>query len=155
MQLSRVYRKLEQASFRVTPQRDQVIRTFANHVNEQLSAEDVARLLREEAPASVGLATIYRTIEILLQLQVLRRVTAVDGRSRFELDAEEVRRQHHLVCVRCGQVEELGENLLDGVERHILEGTGFRVMDHELKLYGVCRLCQNERERTLAEGVAP
>lgn len=141
VQLARVYRKLEQGSFRITPQRDLVVRTFANHPGEHLSAEDVQRLIQTEARVAVGLATVYRTIELLHQLGILQRINFGDGRSRYELNQEEVHRHHHMVCIRCGQVEEFTEDLLDDLEGRILAEKGFQVVDHELKFYGICRLC--------------
>jgi Fur family ferric uptake transcriptional regulator len=144
MQLARAYRKLEQASFRLTPQRERVLETFASHPGESLSAEDVERLVRIESPLRVGLATIYRTLEILVQLEVLERVTAGDGRARYRVNHDAVHAHHELVCIRCGQVEPLGANLLDGVEERLLAERGFRVVDHEIKFYGICAICRPE-----------
>jgi Fur family ferric uptake transcriptional regulator len=142
MQLARVYRKLEQAAFRVTPQRDRVIETFYRHAGEALSAEDIERLVRTESPLRVGLATIYRTIEILVDLGVVSRVNTGDGRARYQINEDAVHQRHHLVCIRCGQVEEFSAHLLDGVEARILADRGFHVMDHELKFYGLCAICR-------------
>lgn len=141
MQLARVYRKLEEGSFRITPQRDLVVRIFSSHPREHLSAEDIERLIKNESHVRIGLATIYRTIELLYQLDILQRINFGDGRYRYELNQEEVHRHHHMVCIRCGQVEEFAEDLLDDLEGRVREDKGFLVVDHELKFYGICHLC--------------
>lgn len=141
MQLQRVYRKLEQESFRVTPQRDRVVQTFAHHADEALSAEDVQRLVRTELPEPVGLATIYRTIEILLQLALIGRVPSTDGRARYQMSRDALNGPHHLVCVRCGQVDDFMGDVLGDVDGRILARHGFRVEEHDLKFFGTCMAC--------------
>ncbi|MDA8195541.1 MAG: transcriptional repressor [Thermaerobacter sp.] len=143
-QLSSVYRKLEEGAKRLTPQRELIIKIFASHPGEHLSAEEVHRLVREEFN-DVGLATVYRTLELLTGLDVLQRIHFNDGRSRYEFNQEEVHRHHHLVCTRCGKVEEFSEDLLDALEDRVLKKRGFRVVDHELKFFGICQICARKR----------
>lgn len=141
MQIAEVLQKLEQGARRLTPQREIIIRLFAEHPGRHLSAEEVHALVKEEA-SEIGLATVYRTLELLTELGILQRINFGDGRARYELNQEEPHRHHHLVCMRCGRVEEYGEDLLDSLEGRILEERGFKVLDHELKFYGLCRACQ-------------
>lgn len=143
-QLSAVYRKLEEGSKRLTPQRELIIKIFASHPGEHLSAEEVHRLVREEF-SDIGLATVYRTLELLTGLKILQRIHFNDGRSRYEFNQEEVHRHHHMVCMRCGKVEEFAEDLLDKLEERIFQERGFRVVDHELKFFGVCYACARRR----------
>lgn len=146
MQLSHVYRKLEEGGKRLTPQREYIIRIFGDHPGEHLSAEEVHELIHKEFQ-HIGVATVYRTLEILTELEILRRISFGDGRSRYEFNQEEVHRHHHMVCLRCGKVEEFSEDLLDSLECRVLEQRGFKVMDHELKFYGICQQCQAKTRR--------
>ncbi len=141
MQLQRVYRKLEQESFRVTPQRDRVVQAFARHPDEALSAEDVERLVRQEQAEPVGLATIYRTIDILVHLSLIGKIPSADGRARYRLSRDALAGPHHLVCVRCGQVEEVLTETVREISGRILSRQGFLVQDADLKFYGVCPGC--------------
>lgn len=143
-QLSSVYRKLEEGSKRLTPQRELIIKIFLGHPGEHLSAEEVHRLVKE-AFSDIGLATVYRTLELLTNLEILQRIHFNDGRSRYELNMEEVHRHHHMVCLRCGRVEEFAEDLLERLEEKIFAQRGFRVMDHELKFFGVCKTCARKK----------
>ncbi|MCY0881013.1 MAG: Fur family transcriptional regulator [Firmicutes bacterium] len=141
IQLSSVYRKLEQGAKRLTPQRELIIRIFSQHPGEHLSAEEVHHLVRKECQ-DIGMATVYRTIELLTHLHILQRIRFNDGRSRYEFAQEDMpHRHHHLVCVRCGEVSEFTEDLLDDLETRILQERGFQVLDHELKFYGICAAC--------------
>lgn len=141
-QLSSVYRKLEESSKRLTPQRELVIKLFLDRPDQHLSAEEVHQLVRDEF-RDIGMATVYRTLEMLTQLEVLQRVRFKDGKAHYEinLEATTMHRHHHLVCVRCGRVEEFQEDLLDQLETRLFQERGFRVADHELKFYGTCEPC--------------
>lgn len=145
--LSSVYRKLEEGAKRLTPQRELVIRIFAEHPGEHLSAEEVHQLVKKDFQ-DIGLATVYRSLELLTDLEILNRISFDDGRARYEFNQEETHRHHHLVCIRCGKVDEYGEDLLDPLEGRILKERGFHVLDHELKFYGLCRSCAAKREKT-------
>lgn len=143
-QLSSVFRKLEEGSKRLTPQRELVIRIFAEHPGEHLSAEEIHRLVKKEF-ADMGLATVYRALELLTDLDILQRISFNDGKARYEFNQEELHRHHHLVCLRCGKVDEFNEDLLDSLEDRILKKRGFKVMDHELKLFGICESCNKNK----------
>lgn len=145
-QLSSVFRKLEEGSKRLTPQRELIIKIFAGHPGEHLSAEEVHRLVKQEF-SDIGLATVYRTLELLTSLHILQRIHFNDGRSRYEFNQEEVHRHHHMVCMRCGKVEEFGEDLLDDLEERVFRERGFRVMDHELKFFGICQNCGRRKRQ--------
>lgn len=142
--LSSVYRKLEEGSKRLTPQRELIITIFAEHPGEHLSAEEVHRLVKRKFQ-DIGLATVYRTLELLTNLDILQRIHFNDGRSRYEFNQEEIHRHHHMVCMRCRKVEEYTDDLLDDLEEKIYRDCGFKVVDHELKFFGVCRHCRAKR----------
>ncbi|HBQ93855.1 MAG: transcriptional repressor [Firmicutes bacterium] len=145
--LSSIYRKLEEGAKRLTPQRELVIRIFAEHPGEHLSAEEVHQLVKSHFQ-DIGLATVYRSLELLTDLEILTRISFDDGRARYEFNQEETHRHHHLVCVHCGHVDEYAEDLLDPLEDRILYERGFQVLDHELKFYGLCRNCAGKLGKT-------
>ncbi len=74
---------------------------------------------KEESP-EIGLATIYRTVQVLLELHVIEKVTFDDGFARYELNGEETgsgHRHHHAICTQCGKVYSLETDLLDTLEK--------------------------------------
>ncbi len=145
-QMSSVYRRLEEGAKRLTPQRELIIKLFLDRPGQHLSAEEVHQLVRQEF-RDVGMATVYRTVELLTKLDILRQIRFNDGRARYEinLEAANMHRHHHMVCVRCNRVEEFQEDLLDQLEDRLLRERGFRVADHELKFYGTCRQCDRKQ----------
>ncbi len=141
---------LKEKGLKVTNQRLLVLQVLAEHGDEHMTAEDIFELVKEDCP-EIGLATIYRTVQLLLDMQLVDRIMLDDGCVRYEigdfLDEQEGRRHHHhhLICMECGNVSAFRDDLLDDLEAYIEKKTGFQVTDHELKFYGVCRKCRKEK----------
>ncbi|HHY94452.1 MAG TPA: transcriptional repressor, partial [Firmicutes bacterium] len=76
--------KLAEKDYRFTPQRQAVLEALLEHAGEHLSAEDVYALVKREHP-DIGLATVYRTLDLLSGLDMVQKIDLGDGRSRFEL----------------------------------------------------------------------
>ena len=105
-------------------------------------------LVKEKAP-EIGLATVYRTLELLSELKIVDKVNFGDGVSRYDLRKEGAKHfHHHLVCIECGSVEEIEDDLLEDVEKIIQKDWGFQVKDHRLTFHGVCRQCQHALVKT-------
>lgn len=138
--MQQVFAALHDKDYKLTPQRRIVIKCLVENASAHLSAEDVYGLVRVEHP-EIGLATVYRTLDLLAALGILQKVNFGDGRSRFEF-CEEVHHHHHMVCVRCGGVTEFAEDFLEPLERALWQQNGFKVLDHEVKFFGVCRQCR-------------
>ena len=142
---------LKEKGLKVTNQRLLVLQVLAEHGDEHMTAEDIFELVKEDYP-EIGLATIYRTVQLLLDMQLVDRIMLDDGCVRYEigdfLDEQEGHRHHHhhLICTECGNVSAFRDDLLEDLEAYIEKETGFQVTDHELKFYGVCRKCREEKE---------
>lgn len=136
-----VMRRLNASDYKITPQRQIITRIFLEHAEHHLSAEDVYQLVREKYP-DIGLATVYRTLDLLAELNIVQRMNFGDGRHRYELSEGISHHHHHLICNQCGQVYEFGEDLLDALEETIARQSGFRILDHEVKFFGICAQCQ-------------
>lgn len=143
-------RKLSEKEYRLTPQRQAVLEALLAHSGEHLSAEDVYALVKRTHP-DIGLATVYRTLDLLASLDVLQKIDLGDGRARYELGDEE-HYHHHLICVRCGKVAEFDIDLLESLEALVFKRTGFEVLDHQVKLFGLCRECRAKDPHTLLDG---
>lgn len=142
-------RRIAEADYRLTPQRALILRLLFEHDGEHLSAEDLYALV-ERANPEVGLATVYRTLELLAELRVVQAVDFGDGRARYELAGGERHAHHHLLCLSCGRVEEVGEDLLERLEQAIEAEHGFAIFDHQVKFTGLCRECRR-KQRPAAE----
>ena len=142
---------LREKGLKVTSQRLMVLNILSAHGDEHLTVEEIYDLAKEESP-EIGLATIYRTVQVLLELHVIEKVTFDDGFARYELNGEEtgsVHRHHHAICTQCGKVYSLETDLLDTLEKQVFESLGFEVTDHEVKLYGLCSACRRKAQNAM------
>ncbi|WP_059103561.1 ferric iron uptake transcriptional regulator [Shouchella shacheensis] len=140
--LERIKKQLHAQSYKLTPQREATVMVLLEHEEDHLSAEDVYLLVKEKAP-EIGLATVYRTLELLTELKVVDKINFGDGVSRFDLRREGAQHfHHHLVCIECGAVDEIQEDLLGDVEAVVERDFLFKIKDHRLTFHGVCHRCQ-------------
>ena len=136
--------KLSERGYKMTPQRKEILQIFVDHP-EHLSAEEVYGFLREKE-SEIGLATVYRALDLLSNLGILVQVDFGDGCARYELNTADpnVHHHHHLICVKCKKVIEFEEDLLDELEATISEKSGFQILNHEVKFLGYCKDCQSD-----------
>ncbi len=87
----------------------------------------------------INLSSVYRTVNLLHALRVVRRVLLGDGPQRYELAEDFRAHHHHFVCEACGRIEDVPRCPLEGAD------LGAGVSSHHLELFGVCRECARER----------
>ena len=134
---------LKDKGLKVTGQRLLVLETMAAHPGEHLTAEEIFDLARQQYP-EIGLATVYRTLQVLVELRLIDKLSIDDGSARYELGRElgsGRHHHHHAICLGCRTVFSLEEDLLDNLEQSLRDRLGFAVTDHEVKFYGYCRTC--------------
>lgn len=130
---------LQERGYRLTAPRLAVLEVFLSS-QRVLSPLEVFERARERYP-TLGLVTVYRTIEILDQLGVLWRVHQPQGCQGFVAAREG--HVHLLVCQGCGNVEYFyGEILQDGFTARLAEDSGFQIKAHWFQLFGLCASCQ-------------
>lgn len=140
--------KLSERGYKMTPQRKDILQIFVNHPdNHHMSAEDVYNILRENK-SEIGLATVYRALDLLSELGILVQVDFGDGCARYELNAADpkVHHHHHLICLKCKNVIEFDEDLLDQLEAYIEKKSGFQILNHEVKFFGYCSECRGKED---------
>lgn len=144
--IERIKKLLHAQSYKLTPQREATVRVLLEHEEDHLSAEDVYLLVKEKSP-EIGLATVYRTLELLSELKIVDKINFGDGVSRYDLRQEGAAHfHHHLVCIECGAVDEIQEDLLGEVEEIVERDWNFRIKDHRLTFHGICHRCHGKEE---------
>ena len=139
-------KRLQEKDFKMTEQRREILQIFLDQPSDHhLSAEDVHSLLRSQK-SEIGLATVYRSLELLSSLGLLLKIEFGDGCIRYELNTTDPNshRHHHLICVKCHKVIEFDEDKLDELEEEIANKSGFEIINHEVKFFGYCKDCRNE-----------
>jgi Fur family ferric uptake transcriptional regulator len=139
--LEEICRKLQKKKYKITPQRQIILKTFINNVGKHLSAEEVYKIVKKNNP-EIGLATIYRTLDLLAEIDVLQKINFDEGKSRYEFNDDSSHHHHHLICVKCGKVLEFEDDLLESIEKEISKKSNFEILDHKVKFYGYCEDCR-------------
>ena len=130
--------QLSQAGYRVTRPRRAVIRALLED-GSYASPAVVRERARAHCP-SVGLVTVYRTLDLLAGLGFVRRIHAEDGCHGYA--AAEHGHRHHLVCRRCGATVEFEGCDLSPFLARVGHDTGYVIEDHLLELVGLCTACR-------------
>jgi Fur family ferric uptake transcriptional regulator len=142
--IEKIKQQLQSQGYKLTPQREATLRVLLENEEDHLSAEDVFMLVKEKAP-EIGLATVYRTLELLTDLHVVEKMNFGDGVARYDLRRDGYQHHHHhLICVHCGTVEEIMEDWLTDLEEKLETEFGFAVLDHRLDFQGICRSCREQ-----------
>ncbi|WP_294371158.1 Fur family transcriptional regulator [uncultured Clostridium sp.] len=136
---------LKKKGYKLTPQRRSIVDTIIKNEGKHLTAEEIYDEVKKDCP-EIGLATVYRTILLLEELNVISRLDLNDGCSRYEiLHSNETHRHHHLICNICNKVLEVQDDLLEDLEANIESNYKFKILDHSLKFYGICKECQEKQ----------
>ncbi len=139
-------KKLKENGYKLTHQRRVVLEILYNRKAEHLTAEDIHNILKEEHP-EIGLATIYRSLQLLTELSLVDTLHLEDGVVRYEIHTDaEGHRHHHLICQDCGKILEAADDMLDEIEANIEKEFGFVVKNHIVKFYGLCSECNSKPE---------
>jgi Fur family transcriptional regulator, ferric uptake regulator len=129
---------LRQRHYKLTEPRKAVIRVL-NVCQRPLSVQEIYDRL---GAARADLASVYRTVNLLCELNVLAKLDFHDKVYRYELSDTFAAHHHHLICKKCGSIEDFAAQCLPaGWEQNILCCAGFAVESHVLEFYGVCKLC--------------
>ena len=105
-----------------------------------LSAQEIFDRLRR-ARRPVGIASVYRALDALAELRLVKRVDAGDGIARYEAAPADGDHHHHLVCRDCGRVEAFSDSRLERAIDRVAGGLGYAVEEHEVVLVGACADC--------------
>lgn len=130
---------LSQNGLRLTRQRGVILQAFLE-AEGHVSAEDLYRKVSKEDPA-IGLATVYRTLNLLVECGMAQRRQFGEGQGRYEhvVDHEH---HDHLVCTRCGSIAEFYSPDIERLQEEVSRKKSFRIFSHRLELYGLCKSCQ-------------
>ncbi len=94
-----------------------------------------------QGPSPVSRATVYRTLDLLVQCGLVARLTVDPSRSRYEVIRDKARHAH-LFCTQCGEVRDLDSPLLEAAVAAVPSDLGFTVEYPVLVLHGRCRGCR-------------
>ena len=123
-----------------TAQRDTIAKVFLA-TQRHISVEELYNEIKRLNPR-IGYATVYRTMKLLKECGVAAERHFRDGEARYE--SAQKRHHDHLICERCGKIEEFEEARIETLQDQMAKRLGFRLTGHKMELYGVCRTCRKE-----------
>lgn len=130
--------QLKEAGLKITMPRLKILQIMEQSLEHHFSAEGVYKALLETGE-DVGLATVYRVLTQFEAAGLVRRHNFEGGFSVFELNQGQ--HHDHLVCVKCGLVEEFIDEIIEQRQKMIAERARFKMTDHALNIYGFCPDC--------------
>jgi Fur family transcriptional regulator, ferric uptake regulator len=136
--LERFRRYLREHHQPVTRQRDLVAEVVFQS-DDHLSVDAIRRELKRRS-ARVGLATVYRTLDLLVESGLVRAHEFGEGFRRYEPMTEQSDHEH-LICERCGRVVEFANERMERMLPVLADEHGFQHRRHRVEIYGVCRDC--------------
>ncbi|MEX0943190.1 MAG: ferric iron uptake transcriptional regulator [Pseudomonadales bacterium] len=131
--------ELKEAGLKITLPRLKILQILESSKVHHLSAEDVYKRLLQNNE-EIGLATVYRVLTQFEEAGLVVRHHFEGGHSVFELATDE--HHDHIVCVKCGRVEEFSDDQIEARQRTIAKQLGFELTDHNLNMYGLCPTCR-------------
>ena len=117
------------------------MKILVENPGEHFSAESLMEKVKDVNP-DIGLATIYRTLELFCKLGIAHQLDFNSSYKFYELNVEE-EHHHHLICRGCGKIIEFNDRVLEEFETRLEEEYSFNIFDHRIKFFGLCRDCDN------------
>lgn len=111
--------------------------------NKHLSCDEIYEKVSKDHP-NIGIATVYRNMQLFEELGIAMKLTLDDGVGRYEFKnlRDDVHQHHHLVCLNCNELIEVKEDMLCEIEDELEREYNFQITDHDLKFYGYCKNCK-------------
>jgi Fur family ferric uptake transcriptional regulator len=138
---------LREMGYRLTPQRVAVweaLRARGGH----MAAEDVAHAVHETLP-ELNLSTVYRTLELLVQLGLVTETRLAGARAYYEVEPGSP--HHHYVCERCGLVGHFDDHLMASLYEELQRSAGFDASHAQATIFGLCEGCRSQEVGAVAE----
>lgn len=135
------YEQLKNNEYKQTPQRKIILDILLENMDKHLSPEELHDLVKIKH-TDIGLATVYRTLQLFDELGIVHKLNFGDGCARYELNRYQSHHHHHVICLKCGEVLEFGDDHLEKLEKNISKELNFKIIDHRVKFLGYCSKCQ-------------
>jgi len=133
---------LKKNNLKFTIQREVILETLYNS-DEHLTPEALHHLIQEQQPdLKTGIATVYRTLALLEESNVVTSLSFGAQGKKYELGAKE--HHDHLICTHCGNITEFVDEEIEKRQHAITDELGFKMSDHSMQIYGICQNCQTK-----------
>lgn len=123
-------------------QKEYVLKLLFNCDNH-LNADDIQQMIKKEYKINIGIATVYRVLNLFEEMGIVRAIT-IHGQDSKVYEINLKSHHDHIVCMRCGKIEEYISKEIEELQEHVAQNRGFKLQSHNMIMYGICKECQNE-----------
>ena len=134
---------LRENNLKYTAQRELILKIIYDN-SGHFTPEDIYNLIKEKHPdVKLGIATIYRTLTLLEDANIVSSISFGTQGKKYEFGQKE--HHDHLVCLRCGKIEEFFDSTIEKQQEAIAKKFDFMMTNHVMKIIGICKDCQNKK----------
>lgn len=134
---------LKENGLKFTKQREILVKTLYNGA-EHFTPEKLYLLVKEKHPElNLGIATVYRTLNLLEEADMVTTITFGSQGKKFELATKP--HHDHMICKHCGDIVEFEDTAIEKRQIAIAKEYGFQPTSHIMQLYGICKNCQKKK----------
>lgn len=126
------------ARIKKTPARIAVT-DYLYSIDFPVDIEKIIKFLRSKN-LNTNKVTVYRIVDYLYKNGTLERLDFGEGKFRYEVKKGD---HHHLICDKCGSIQDVSDNFTKEFENDITKNNGFLVKKHSLEFFGICKNCQH------------
>lgn len=130
--------ELRESDLKVTPARLAILKLLET-TDTPVDVASIIEYLDKHA-IKTDPATVFRIMNIFTERGIAKQIQLQEGKSRYELAADSD--HHHLVCTKCGDIQDISDCNIAGLENDIEKKKGFKVTSHSLEFFGICSSCQ-------------
>ncbi len=130
--------ELRDAALKATPARLAILELLEK-TDKPLDVATIIEFLRKH-DIQADQATVFRIVNMFTERGLTKQIQLQEGKFRYELAAKTD--HHHLVCLKCGDIQDISDCNISGLEKDIEKKKGFKVLSHALEFFGACSSCQ-------------
>nr|WP_072537398.1 Fur family transcriptional regulator [Anaerococcus mediterraneensis] len=145
MKIEEIRKIFEQNNQKFTKQRELIFKVLKNSPQKHLTPEELFSIVHQDHK-QVGIATIYRTLNIFEELGIVNKQEFTDQAYTYELIDPESDHHDHIICTKCGKILEDEFLSVDKVKESLKNQYDFDLNYYSLRIYGICSDCQNNEE---------
>ena len=146
MNTDQIRKIFEENNQKFTKQREIIFNALKNSEAKHITPEELFSIVHQEHK-QVGIATIYRTLNIFEELGIVNKQEFTDQAYTYEIMNSDNDHHDHIICTSCGKILEDEFLSVDDVKSSLKKDYNFDLSYYSLRIYGICSDCQNNKEK--------
>jgi Fur family ferric uptake transcriptional regulator len=138
--LKQLKKIVKEKGLKYTKQREIIFETILNS-EDHLNAEELYNIISNNYPTEkIGIATVYRALSFLEESGLISSIAMDKDGKKFEPTTK--KHHDHLICVKCNKIIEFLDDTIEKKQEKVAKDNGFKLLNHTMYLYGICKECQ-------------